>query len=284
MGTHKWLAVVIVVVALVAIVLEFSSNQSGSQDSLADEALARGTIRIGYVVYPPNLIKDPNTGALSGISYDIAEKAAENLGLKTNWVEEVCWGSMIEGLRTERYDIIGTLIWPNSARAREAAFSTSIMYSIVYPYARSGDTRFDADLSRMNSARATLATIDGEMTSFIAQSDFPSAKTYALTQNSSVSEVLIGVTSEKADVTFVEPAIAHDFLKNNPGAIHRIGSIPVRTFGNVFAVKRGEDEFLGMWNTAIRELIFDGTVKRAVEKYSATDSFLPTQSPVGNRW
>jgi polar amino acid transport system substrate-binding protein len=284
MQTYKWLSIGAVALALFAIMLGFSSDQSESRGSLADKVLASGTIRVGYVVYPPNLIKDPSTGVLSGIAYDVVEQAAKNLGLKTEWVEEVGWGSMIEGLRTERYDMIGTLIWPNSARAREAAFSTPVMYSVVYPYVRSGDVRFDATLSKMSDAGVKLATIDGEMTSFIAQNDFPKAKTYALTQNSSVSEVLVGVTSGKADVTFVEPAIANDFLKNNPSAIRRVGSVPVRTFGNVFAVARGEDEFLGMWNTAIRELIFDGTIKRAVEKYSADGSFLPTQSPVGNQW
>lgn len=284
METHKWLSIGAIVVAVVALVFGFTSNQSISQDSLAEKVLSSGTLRIGYVVYPPALIKDPNTGALSGIAYDVLEQAAKNLELKTEWVEEVGWGSMIEGLRAERYDIIGTLTWPNSARSREAAFSTPVMYSVVYPYVRGNDFRFDANLASANDAVTTLATIDGEMTAFIAENDFPQAKTYALPQLSSLSEALLGVTSGKADMTFVEPAIASDFLKNNPGAIHQVGTTPVRTFGNVFAVKRGEDEFLGILNTAVNELIFDGTVKRAVEKYSAADSFLPTQSPVGSQW
>jgi len=280
---HNKLAFGAIIVSTIAIVLTLSATKD-STESLADNVISTGVIRIGYVVYPPTLIKDPNTGALSGIAYDIAEQAAKNLGLETEWVEEVGWGSMIEGLRSGRYDMIGTLIWPNSARAREAAFSTPVMYSAVYPYARSGDTHFESDPARLNSDTVTLATLDGEMTTFIAQNDFPLAKTYALPQLSSVSELLLGVTSGKADVTFAEPAIANDFLKNNPGSIYRVGDTPIRIFGNVFAVARGEHEFLAMWNVALQELAFDGTIKRTIQKYAAEESYLPTAYPVGNNW
>ncbi len=276
-----WILVGLVVIIVIFL---FTKTKGVQQESVADQVLSRGSIRLGYVVYPPMLIKDPNTGKLSGISYDIVEQAAKNLGLRTEWTEEVGWGSMIEGLRTNRYDMIGTAIWPNASRAREATFSVPIMYSVVYPYARSDDFRFDRDLSKANKSNITLATTDGEMSSFIAKSDFPDAKTYALPQLSSVSELLVGLVGGKADLTFVEPAIANDFLKSHPGAIKRVGEVPVRTFGNVFAVKRGEHELVSMWNTAITELIADGTVKRAVEHYHAQDSFFPTQSFVGVQW
>lgn len=281
----KNLLPVIVIIALVAAIFYFvSPNKSSSSNSVADSVLKSGTVRIGYVVYPPFLIKDANSGQLSGVSYDLIEQAAKNLNLKTNWAEEVGWGSMIEGLRTKRYDIIGTFIWPNSARSREASFSKPLFYSVVYPYAKSSDTRFDNNLSGLNSPSVTLATIDGEMTSFIAKADYPQAKTYSLPQLSSVSEALVGVTSGKADVTFVEPAIANDYLANNPGSIRKVGNTSVRTFANVLAVARGENDLLGMFNTALEELQFDGSVKRAVAKYNATSSVLPPQYPVGSNW
>lgn len=274
------------ILSVVAVGLGLSGGEGGvvGSSSLADRVVKTNTLRIGYVVYPPALIKDPNTGELSGIMYDVVEAAAQNLSIKTEWAEEVGWGSMIEGLKTNRYDIIVTGLWPNSARAREAVFSIPVMYSVVYPYARGEDTRFDADLSRLNSADVTLATIDGEMTTFIRDADYPNTKTYALPQASSVSEALVGVTTGKADATFVELATARDFLKSNPGAIRQVGTTPIRTFENVFAVKRGEDTFIAMWNTALKELIFDGSVRRAVEKYDATDSFLPPASPLSSSW
>ena len=244
----------------------------------------RGSIRVGYVVYPPLLIKDPNTGKLSGVSYDIVEAAAKNLGLKTDWAEEVGWGSMIEGLRTNRYDIIGTQIWPNSQRAREASFSKPVMYSLLYAYGRAHDSRFGGNLSRLNNPAVILATIDGEITSFVAKDSFPQAKIVALPQLSSPAEVLLTVTTGKADATFTEPVNAAGYLKNNPGSIQKIGSAPIRTYENVFAVARGNDAFLGMWNTALTELAFDGSIKRILEKYDVLGSFFPPAAPVGTSW
>src|SRR3989338_9283695 len=139
---NKYGNVVVGVIAVIALVVGFSAMKANRSESLADKVINSGEIRIGYIVYPPLLSKDQATGKLSGISYDIVEAVAKNLNLKTNWVEEVGWGSMIEGLKTNRYDMIGTQVWPNSARARQAIFSIAPMKSGVYPYVRNGDSRF----------------------------------------------------------------------------------------------------------------------------------------------
>lgn len=275
-------AIVIAIVSLVSVFAFKPDTQTTS--NVANTVLERGSIRIGYIVYPPSLIKDPNTGALSGISYDIMEKMAANLGVKTEWVEEVGWGAMIEGLRTDRYDVVGTLIWPNSSRAREAAFSAPATYSVVHAYVRANDTRFDNSLAAANDPTITLGTIDGETTTFIAKNDFPKAKTYALPQLASFSEVLTGLVDGKADMTFIEPAIAKDFLAAHPGTIKIAGPNPVRVFENVFAVKRGENDFVRLLNAALDETRRDGTVKNVVTKYNALDSFKPVTAPVGSNW
>jgi hypothetical protein len=46
------------------------------QESAYDRIIKSGNIRCGYIVYPPNTIRDPKTGAFSGISYDIMSRIA----------------------------------------------------------------------------------------------------------------------------------------------------------------------------------------------------------------
>jgi len=240
---------------------------------VSDRVINAGEIRIGYIVYPPLLFKDQATGKLSGISYDLVEAAAKKLNLKTNWVEEVGWASAIEGLKTKRYDILGTQMWPNSARAREAVFSIAPMNSVIYPYVKTGDDRFSTDLSKLNSDAFSISVVDGEMAQFIAKEDYPLAKINALPQNASYAEVFLNILNGKAEATFVEPSVANDFLKSNPGKIQRVSDTPVRTFGNSFAFARGQESMVSMWNIALEELIKDGTTSEILEKYGVNGDY-----------
>ena len=264
------IAVVLSVVAL-ALVLWIATKERPEQVS-AEDAYSRvirtGKIRVGYISYPPSFIKDANTGAYSGIFHEVLAQAAENLSLDVEYTEELGWGTMVESVSSGRVDLACTGIWPTAGRARQAEFTVPIYFSAVRAYSRQGDTRFDGDLSLANKLDVRIATIDGEMTSIIAQSDFPRATETSLPQTSDVSQVLLEMVAGKADITFVEIAIAEAFLKNNPGSIREIRDVaPVRVFPNVMMVGKGEYRFLSMLNVAIEELANNGVIGRIIAKY-----------------
>jgi len=268
----KYATIIIGIIAVVALVLSLSMKSHAKTLSVSDQVINSGVLKIGYIIYPPLLEKDPTTGQLSGVSYDLVEAAAKNLGLKTDWVEEVGWGTAIQGLQDNRYDIVGTEMWPNSARAREAVFSTAPMNSTIYPYVRTGDTRFN-NLANINSSNVTIGVLDGEMAQFIAAEDYPNAKTDVLPQLDSYGQVFQDLLSKKADIVFVEPSVADDFLKTNPGAIERVNVPPIRTLGNSFAFARGQDSMVDMWNIAMNELITNGTVAQTLQKYGVASEY-----------
>lgn len=270
---NKTWGIVIGLIAVVALITSLSVKSQSKPHSVADTVIDKGEIRIGYIIYPPLLYKDQTTGQLSGVSYDLVEAAASKLGVKTNWVEEVGWGSAIEGLKTNRYDMLGTQMWPNSARSREAVFSMAPMNSVIYPYVKIGDTRFNGNLAKLNDSKYTISALEGELATFIAKEDFPQAKVNALPQLSSTAEVFLNILNDKADIAFVEPSTANDFIKTNQGKVERVGTTAIRTLGNSFAFKRGEQSMVSMWNVAINELITDGTVARTLEKYDVASDY-----------
>jgi polar amino acid transport system substrate-binding protein len=239
-----------------------------------------GLIRAGYVSNPPSCAVDPNTGKVGGIFVDAMEEIASNAGLKIKWVEEVGFGSMIEGLNVGRYDMVPCAIWPTSARAKYAAFSHPLFYSGVGAYVRAGDHRFDHDLEALNNPSIKIATIDGEMAAAIASSDFPKAQQVALPQLSDISTMLLNVKDGKADATFVEKYFAEEFLKNNPGSIKRVGDKLVRVFPDTVLVKLGDEELLGFLNTAIEGIDNQGVIRRLLKKYEPSPgTYLPLTPP-----
>lgn len=240
-------------------------------ESTYDRVMQSGKIRCGYAIYNPGCLKDPNTGKLSGIGVDTLEMAAKNLGLKVEWTEEVGWGTMIEGLQTNRYDIIATPIWATSDRARIVDFSKPLFFSPVFAYVKAGNDKLT--LKDLNSSKYSIASIDGATAEIIAREDFPNVRRVSLPQLSDFSQLLLTIASGKADVTFTEPADAEAFMKHNPGAVQRIGGA-VRVFPNCWIFRRGQMEFKDMLDTALEQLINSGAMDRIISRYEPSPHIL----------
>jgi polar amino acid transport system substrate-binding protein len=282
------IAVGAVIAAIVAAGVSYGLRPAGvarpdssSRPDHYEDVVKAKTIRCGYVIYPPGLMKDANTGRIHGIFPETLEASAKDLGYKIEWTEEVGWSTMIEGLRAGRYDAICSPVWASSTRAQFAEFTTPLFYSGVGVYVRADDHRFDGRLGAINDKSVTLATIDGEMTSIVAAQDYPEARTVALPQNADVSQALLNVTSRKADVTFVEPFIAEQFLKSHPGALRNLAAdAPVRVFPNTMMVAKGDYRLKGLLDVMIAEMVDSGREDRLIAKYDVgSGTFYPRAKP-----
>lgn len=248
--------------------LDRPTSRADDRGTLKARVLERGSIRCAYVAWPPGVIKDPNTGTLSGICVDAVTQAARNLSLELKWTEEVAGGTMIEGLLADRYDLVVAQVWPNAARAKRVAFATPLYFSGIGVYVRQDDHRFDESVASIDKGDVRLSTIDGEMSSLVAATDFPSARTVSLPQLSDLAQMMLNVVEGKADATIADPYNAREFLKNNAGSLRNLtATAPLRVFGNSMIFRQGESEFEVMINTALTELINSGYVDRLIKKY-----------------
>src|SRR5258708_7000279 len=201
------------------------------------------------------MVVDPNTKAKTGIMPDVIGEAAKALGVQVSYVEETTFASMVDTLDNGRADIVVSGIWPSSSRALRADFSRVVYYSPMYAYVRSDVSRFDNKPGAINSKTVRIATIDGELSAIVAQSDYPTVSAVSLPQQADVSQLLLQLSSHKADVTFVEPAVADEFLAKNAGSIRRVAGVPpVRLFPNCFLFRKGDTGLRDAINIAIVEL------------------------------
>ena len=237
------------------------------QTSAFARVMATKQFKCGYFVYPPGTYKDPNTGKLSGIYVDTLEAMGGRLGIKIYWAQEVGFTTMVEDLKSMRYDAICAMIWPNASRAPFVEYSIPLFYSGVGVYVKKVGGRIHL-VSEINSSTVRIATIEGEMTDIIGNQDFPEAKRVTLPQNTDLSQLLLMVDQEKADVTFVEPFIANQFLASHPGSLENIAQVaPIRVFGNTLMYRKGEFELKSMLDTALTEELLSGAIVKYVKKY-----------------
>lgn len=266
------------IIALVAIVAAFGScnNQSATDKgdnnkttSVYDRVIKSGTIRAAYTLYPPGCMKD-STGKISGVFVETLEEAAKLLDLKVEWTEEVGWATQIEGLETNRYDMIGSSVWANPKRAKLSTLTDPLYYSPIFIYTRANESRFGnlKSWEDLNNEKVKIATIDGGTGEQIAKSQFPKAQRVALPQLTDFGQSFLDVVHNKADIILMEPYHASKFLESNPNTIKNISvGKPLRTFGNCYMFKRNEPEFEHMLNVVLQDLLNSGYVEGLIKKY-----------------
>jgi ABC-type amino acid transport substrate-binding protein len=294
-----WRSVVILIVCVLAVSVVASgcrtANGSGpdktqARESVYDRVIRAGTIRAAYITYPPALMKDTTTGKMTGIFVETLERAAENLGLKVQWTEEVGWGSQIEGLTAERYDIVGSPVWANPTRGKLTTLTRPVYYSGIGIYARANDNRFEravtpkasgsANWAVINSPNIRISTIDGETGDLIARTQFPLAKRVSLPQTTDISQLFLEVSNNKADVFFAEPYFAAQYFKSNPRSVRNITEEqPIKVLGNCYMLKAQEFQFKQMLDVAIEDLINSGFIDGLLARYDGGETFYRAAYP-----
>lgn len=276
----KSLSIILILSLVLGSCKENGTNQKTK--TKYDQILEKGEIEVGYISYPPSFIVNPD-GSKSGIFYDVMEEIGKNLGLKIVYKDEneVTWDGMIESLKQDKVDMVVTGIWPTSQRGKHADFAKPLFYSVVKAYTKYGNNQFDNDISKINSDQVTIATIDGEMTSIIAEFDFPEAKVKSELQLTGVSQTLLNIKEGKTDITFVEPAVALEFAEKNPNSIQEVKGVePLRVFPNSMMLPKGATELTSTLNIAIEELQNNGFIDKVIAKYEKyPNSYYKVQIP-----
>lgn len=275
-------ATIITLIILLSFQNKFiDGNNSENEFELYNKIDKSGIIRAAYAVGAPLFIIDPNTGEKSGIFFDIVTSLAEKLHLKVNWVTEVGYGEMIQGLRDKRYDIVGSGVWINSDRALGADFSIPLYYDAVFAYAKTGDNRFQKDISILNSPKYIISTMDGELGVSIAKKDFPDAKTLEIPQYSDFTQMILNVISNKADIVFLASAPARSYQIANPDKIVSVRpGNPLRIFPNAIMIPQGQYKFRQILNFTLTEMLNSGEVNAILLKYEKVpNSFLRVSKP-----
>lgn len=249
--------------------------------SLLERINTTNTIRCGYVAYPPYLIKDPNTGVLSGIFYELTEKMGQLMSLKIDWAYETTFATYIEDMKAGRYDVYCGGLWPEASRARFTEFTMPVNYAAMGLYVRADDARFDNNIELLNNKQYRLATLDGEMAAVVAKEDFPKAQVISHAHTSDLSALITDVVTQKADAVAIERSVAETYIRNNPNSLKNLTEQkPIRIFANTWAVLRGNHDVVSMLDTTLEEMVNTGAVDRIISTYDpGMVNFYPLAKP-----
>ena len=96
--------VVLLVLGLSGLAFAGELQQKLTAESTIEQALKRGTLRVGMSTFVPWAMKD-KTGNLVGFEIDVASRLAKDLGLKVEFVPTQ-WAGIVPALLTGKFDTI----------------------------------------------------------------------------------------------------------------------------------------------------------------------------------
>jgi ABC-type amino acid transport substrate-binding protein len=271
------------VAAVTARLAETKPEAVRKGEEQAERILDTRKMNCSYIAYAPFIMKDPNTGTMSGLFFDLTQKIGELADIEMNWNVETTFAVLGEDLKQNKFDLFAGGIWPDARRAKIADFSAAAFYSGLGVFVRSDDHRFDKDFGKLNDPRYRIATIDGEMSQIVQASDFPKASVLGMPDSTDISLLVENVATGKADATICEKAVANLYMVKNPGTLRNLcDAKPIRVFENTWAFAYGAPRVKTVIDTAIKEMLGSGYVDHVLEKYEQVPgSFYRVRPPVG---
>lgn len=271
---------VLAVAAIAWQVFQLDVRPVEKRQSLHQKVLADKKIRCAYFIVEPGIFKDPNTGKLSGIAYDLMETIGNGLGLDIEWTEELGPGELVTALETGRADMICSSIWLSTARAKFVDNTVPLFFFPATVWVSSDNQDAAGTADAYNTPETIFSAIDGSTSMFLTKRFFPAAKISALPEMSSISEQFLQMTTGKADATILTIYSGMRFAESNPGKIRNALAEPFRNDPAIMLLPKGEEEFKSMINAAIDEQFYSGHLRHLIEKYSPyAGSILPRARP-----
>ena len=237
-------------------------------DAAFNRVIKTGVLRCSYINYVPYFWVDAKTGQMQGVFYELTKRIAELANLEIVWTPETNFSTLAADLQAGRFDVFCGGLWPEINQSKVLTYSLPSFYSGLGVYVRADDHRFDHNFHKLNNPECKIATLDGEMSQIVQLSDFPKAMVLSLPSSANIADLSLSVYMRKADATIIEKSVANEFMLQHPNSLRDLtNESPIRLFENSFAFAKGEQKLKEMFDVAVKELIFGGTVEKHLQKY-----------------
>ena len=240
-----------------------TSAENESQDLLA-KIESRGTITVAMEgTWAPWTYHDEKD-VLVGYDVEVAEKIAEKLGVKAEFIEGE-WDGLLAGLEDGRYDIMVNGVDLTEERAKKYDFSIPYAHNrtvVITTGENDTITKMD-DLKGKHTANTISST-------YAETAERYGADVTGVDDLNQTMELLLG---GRIDATLNAEVTFYDYLKAHPDADIKIAATDPKETIVAIPVRKGAEteRLLAKIDQALTELGSSGELTELSEKYFGTD-------------
>ena len=195
-------------------------------------------------------------GGFEGIDVEIATAIAEKLGLELD-ILDMDFDSALLAVQQGKSDIVMAGVTVNEDRQLVMDFTDSYATGVQVIIVKEG-----SDVTIDNMGEGLIGTQRGTTGNIYCTDDYGEEHVMAYDDGFTAVQALM---NGQVDCVVIDNAPAQEFVKNNPGL-----TILDTEYANedyAIGMNKGNTALLDAINTALNELISDGTVQTIIDKY-----------------
>jgi ABC-type amino acid transport substrate-binding protein len=244
-----------------------NTTTANASTSTLDKITSTSKVKIGYLVFPPTITKDPATKALGGHNIDTIKEIAKVNKWETEFIE-TDWAGFTAGLDSGRFDISVVPTFVTVPRALSVYFTKPMFFAGNSAIVRANETRF-SNLASIDKAGITVAVTQGEAGDEYAKANFKNAKITSFTGGDQ-SLAFQAVASNRADIALGDAYVSGQFAKANAGKVKDLfANAPYNLTPVAWAVKKGDDKMLNFLNSSLESFDYQGRLLEWEKKAGA---------------
>lgn len=264
-------AVIAVLLAIIAMIHqpEVQVTEQKGSDTL-EKIRTQGKLDVCYAEYAPAVIKNPNTGELSGHSVDTIEHIAEQINAQITY-HETTWGGAAADVATGRCDVMLTY-FNQIARSFSIAFTDPMIYVGDSALVRADDVRFKdvTDIMVFDKPEYTVAVANGESGHNFVKENFKNAKIEVIdVEAGDLLKFLSLVQTGRADVGIADSVSISLYQREHPDTVDLFANNPFNLNPTAYGVRQDDIMFLNFLNDALLTLEVKGKIAEFEQKYDA---------------
>ena len=243
------------------------NNNSNPNASKLEQIIRANELKVGYLVFPPTISKNPANNELGGHFVETIKEIARLNNLQLKFVE-TDWSNFSAALNSGRFDLSIVPTFVTVQRASSVYFTRPLFFAGNSAIARINDKRFTT-IDSIDRAGVKVAVTQGEAGDEYAKANFKKAEIISFS-GSDQSLAFQAVISGRADVALGDAYVTSQFTSKNAKQVKDLfANNPYNLTPVSWAVKRGEDELLNFVNNCLESLDSQGKLLEWEEKSGA---------------
>ncbi len=230
----------------------------------------KGTLTVGITLFEPMNYYDEN-GELTGFETEFTKAVCEKLGVEPDF-QEIDWNKKIVELKSKTIDVIWNGMTVKDEFKSEINFSTPYVRNKQVVVIKADNAEKYADLASMANASIAAETGSAGQTAIESNETLSSNKFVGC---GAQKDVLLEVKSNTVDIGVIDYVMAKAMVGEGTdyADLMIVESVELAPEEYAIGIRLEDTELLAKINTAIDELVADGTLLALAEKYDLADVY-----------
>ena len=245
-----------------------ADNEAETADNSGDVSEDKKVIKVGTgAVWKPFLFLDEDEN-LVGFDIDVVNAVADKLGYEVEFgIEDL--EVLFSSLSSDKYDLITFELGYTEERAENYLFASEPFNTIDAYLTVAADSDIE-DISDLQDVHLWAGNSTSTYYAFMKNyaEEHPEQNiTVDVQSGSEFDETVIEAVQNGTFAGFISNKVSINNVNENYGNVYKLVGDPVISQETYHIFKKGNEELRDEWDTALQELIDDGTIESLREKW-----------------